>query len=170
MKWFGADMSTDGWIPNDVKYWSNAFGEKKRHYVEIVIEKLPKEDLHIIEELLRCVDEEKKGGEFIKILKQRKVFPHHDEKFDVEKVKRNYKKNFNRLENWQDWGPRLEKYCKSKWEKRKNLLDEVFVESGQCAYEKPRQTAKNRKRNIRRRKLDAVSATNTETEERERFV
>lgn len=126
----------------DVQKWSEAFGEKKLHYVEVVVDKIPGELENIKNELEKYKTE--KGRAFIRILKGKPILSNAD--FNLEKVKSNYEK-LKRLNGWRKWEDHFGDYCKRKWRERTNLLDEVFVESGECAYEKPRQTVKNRKRN-----------------------
>lgn len=129
----------------NVKKWSKAFGEKKRHYVEVVVKKLSVEDLEKIEKKLKDYDDDtQKGGEFIKILKNTDATSKKD--LDMENVKRNYEK-LGYLKWWREWEYRFEKHCERKWNEKKNLYEEVFVESGECAYDKARPSRQQRRKN-----------------------
>ena len=134
--------------PTTLEEWASAFGEKKIHFVKVVVESLSIQELENMRKQLAEVDQEKRGGEFIKLLKRRKL-PQEVENLRPEKVREIVQQRFEELEylkGWREWRDGFGKYCLQRWDKKQNMYDAVNVLSGECAYQKARPDRSQRKK------------------------
>ena len=91
--------------PTTLESWASAFGEKKIHFVKVVVESLPTQELENMSKRLADVNEKQRGGEFIKLLKLRK-WPQNDgvEKLKPDEVRKIVQQRFEELKNLKDGG------------------------------------------------------------------
>ena len=137
--------------PTTLESWASAFGEKKIHFVKVVVESLPTQELENMSKRLADVNEKQRGGEFIKLLKLRK-WPQNDgvEKLKPDEVRKIVQQRFEELKNlkgWREWKDTFGNYCLQKWNQKKNMYDAVNVLSGECAYQKARPDRLRRRKN-----------------------